>query len=328
MKTRLLAVPAAALMLMPLCCAKCGKDSETAKRQAFEVKSKAETQYRDFDIKLFGSDPATRERVIGMHIIEATHRLGDFSFRQSYQYDVSGGEKAVPLKGVDEIDQLKTGDFRIKSENDSGYGLEAVYVGGKYYVRNKGGAYHEHQNDRGDAGSGKQNAYAAGKSFWELFEGKLVFSDMGLTDFHGRIVHRYSVSFDPALKPRFAKPAPKAKPAEPDGGVKPPPVGTTIPTAAKGTVLVDERARTIVKTELAGDLSTGGETPIRIHVEFKNELAPLAAGTVIKEPETAPDPKRPRIEKDPLGKLEGKKGDGEKGSAGKKDGDDDSEGGN
>lgn len=328
MKTQCLIALAAVLVLSPIACSKCGKDSETAKKQAFEVKAKSDKEYREFDPKAFGTDAAVQERMIGMHFVEATHRLGDFSFRQGYQYDVSGGEKAVPLKGSDEIDQLKNGDFRIKSENDSGYGLEAVYVGGRYFVRNKGGAYHEHQNDRGDAGSGKQNAYAAGKSFWELFEGKLAFSDMGLTDFYGRIVHRYSVSFDPALKPRFAKPAPKAKPAEPDGGVKAPPVGTTIPTAAKGTVLVDERARTIVKAELSGDLSTGGETPIRIHVEFKNELAPLAAGTVIKEPETAPDPKRPRIEKDPLGKLEGKKGDGEKGSAGKKDGDDDSEGGN
>ena len=341
MKHRLL-IAAALLALAPLSCSKCGTDSETAKKQAFEVKSRAGAQDREFDPKLFGVDPVVQERMIGMHFVEATRRLGDFSFRQTYQYDVHGPEKDVPLKGSDEIDQLKNGDFRIKSENDSGYGLEAVFVGGKYFVRTKGGSYHEHQNDRGDAGSSKQLAYAAGKSFWDLFEGKLAFADQGLTDFYGRIVHKYTVSFDPSMTSRVRKPAPKTpEPKAPEtgadggaasaagGGAKAIPVGTTVPKSAKGFVLIDERAKAIVKTELNGELFTGAEGNIRITAEFKNELAPIKAGTVIKEPEIAPDPKRPRIEKDPLGKLEGKKNDGEKsGAAGKKDGDDDSEGGN
>ncbi|MBI5526023.1 MAG: hypothetical protein HY897_06780 [Deltaproteobacteria bacterium] len=106
MKTHRLIALAVALAFTPAACSKCGKDTETAKMQAFEVKAKSDKEYREFDPKAFGPDAAVQERMIGMHFVEATHRLGDFSFRQTYQYDVQGTEKAVPLKGSDEIDQL------------------------------------------------------------------------------------------------------------------------------------------------------------------------------------------------------------------------------
>ncbi|MFA6034377.1 MAG: hypothetical protein WC889_15865, partial [Myxococcota bacterium] len=69
-----------------------------------------------------------------------------------------------------------------------------------------------------------------------------------------------------------------------------------------------------------------------IKVDYKFEISPLKPGTTVGKPEVVPEPRRSRIEKDPLGKLEGKSGEGQKGGAGaagsdgKKDSEEDSEG--
>jgi hypothetical protein len=316
------------LALAPFACSRCGTDSETAKKQAFEAKAKPETVTREFDPKTFGTDSAVQERMFSMHWVEATHRLGDTSFRQSYRYDFQGPEKQITFSGSDEIDQLRNGDFALKSENDSGYGVEAILVRGKYFVKNHGGSFRGHQNDRGDAGTKKQEAYAAAESFWRLFEGRLAFADAGYTDHAGRQVRKYSVSFDPSLKPRTpGKPAAPTK----DGGSGPPVRGKMEPKSASGMVLVDERARAIVRIDIKGSFTAGTDGAVRGTMEFKHEFGPIKPGIQIKEPEIAPEPKRPKIEKDPLGKLEGKKVENEKGGpaggAGKKDRAEDSEGG-
>lgn len=321
--TRLMALFLMLVLLAISSCSKCGDSSDSAKQAAFEEKNRAAKPEKDIDPARFAVDPAVREKLVTMSFIEATRRLGDVSFRQSYKLEWIAPGKDMILTGSDEIDQLTTGDFRQKSENDSGYGVEAVFSGGKLFIKGKGGGYNEMPNDKGEAGALKEEAWGALSSYWELFEGGLVFTEAGSALVGGRQVKKYDISMTEKKGAKEPKKAPPAK----DGKADAPVPADVEPKSVKGSVYVDEHARAVVKTELKGELSGGN---VLVRVSFDNELAPLKPGTKITRPEVSPEPRRQRGEKDPLGKLEGRKGEGEKGNAGspvggKKDSDSDSE---
>jgi hypothetical protein len=321
--TRFITLLLMIVLLATSSCSKCGESSESAKKAAFEQKNRAAKPESDLDPSKFGTDQTVREKMISMTFLEATRRLGDVSFRQNYKLEWIAPGKDMMLTGSDEIDQLTSGDFRQKSENDSGYGIDAIFSGGKLFLKGKGGGYNEMPNDKGEAGALKEEAWGALGSYWELFEGGLLFSDAGSAMVGGRQVKKYDIALAEKKDPKAPK---KALPAK-DGKADAPVPADVEPKSVKGTVYIDEKANAIVHTELKGELSGGN---VLVKLSFENELSPLKPGTKIVRPEVSPEPKRQKGEKDPLGRLEGRKGEGEKGSAGapvggKKDSDSDSE---
>jgi len=313
---------AVTIIVLPLAissCSRCGESPESIKKTAFEQKGTVEKISKDFDPANFGTDPQIRELMLSMPFSEATRRLGDVSFSQSYRIQWMAPGKEIALKGSDDITQTAGGDFKIISANDSGYGIDAIFKDGKLYVGDRG-KYHEQPNDEGQASAVKESAWGALQSFWDLFKGKLHISKAGTTDFNGRLVTRYDISLEkPGYSPTKSG---KAKNQEKDGeGLK---LDNTTPVSAKGFVLVDEQAKTIVKTDLQGDLESGSDNTTMAKITFSNELKPLKPGTKIEKPATDIEPARQKTEKDPLGKFEGRKIEGKKESKGL-NGTDDSE---
>jgi hypothetical protein len=211
----------------------------------------------------------------------------------------------------------------MKGENDSGYGVEAIFAGGKLYVRGKGAGYHEQPIEKGESGALREEAWGALKSWWDLVEGRVTLHDAGTAVVSGRQARKYEMTAQEgagAPKQKKEGAAAKAKGAADQG------LADMALKSAKGAVYVDERAKAVVKTELKAEM-TGGT--VLVKVSFDNEISPRPE-VKITRPEVVSEPQRQKVEKDPLGKLEGRKGEGEKGAqgaqpGGKKDGEGDGE---
>lgn len=208
-------------------------------------------------------NPAVADRVFLMSQAEAARRLGAHRCQAEVRYRMAGKDEALSLTENDTIVTAQNGDFRVKVENDAGHGYEAVFSGGRFFLKNRWGPYHERDTLLGDPEKYREQAFGAMAAVYRLFRGRWSFAKQGVFRHHGRDAARFSVALA-AGEPRL--PGTPATPAVPPGVKKYVyPVEETPaeaeryrdrmrPRELRGTVAVDTDSGALLSAEVTGSL--------------------------------------------------------------------------
>jgi hypothetical protein len=211
------------------------------------------------------NDGKLADRINIMGFDEVAKRLGPHRTTVNTRFAFTGPKTKASLREEDLIVLARNGDFRVKVENESGQGYEVVYSANHFFMRNRYGAFHEHETLSGDHLKWRAAAYGSWAAIYRLFRGRLGFVKQGMVRHNGRDAVRFSIGTNDA-KPRPVAGA--LVPAEVPAGVtkyvlpiEPTPSARDRwrdklkPLAASGTILVDADCGAVLSVDFSGELA-------------------------------------------------------------------------
>lgn len=205
------------------------------------------------------------DRINTMGFDEVARRLGPHRTTAKMRFAFAGPEAHASLREDDLIVLARNGDFRVKVENESGQGYEIVYSSGRFFMRNRYGAFHERETLTGDHLKWRSAAYGGWAAAYRLFRGRLGFTKLGMVRHNGRDAVRFSIGLNQAKPRTIGGAAPKA--TVPAGVTKYVlPIEQTPsdhdrwrdklkPLAASGSLLVDADRGAVLGVDFSGELA-------------------------------------------------------------------------
>jgi len=289
----------------------CGDKTEAHLERFLDTKQKKPEADKPEAIDAFAvaDTPAVADRVHTMKFSEVARRLGAHRFKAQVKFEFVSPDTRAWLRENSLIVQAADGDFRVKVENDGGQGYELIFADEKFFARTRYGPFHERKTISSDHQKWRDTAHGSWAAIYRLYRGRLRFTKLGLTRYHGRDAIRFSIGLS-NQEPRL--PGTPQSPALPPGVEKyvypidPTPSDThrwrdkTRPQKASGTVLVDADVGVVLDVDFTGELSLpspGSQHRITLSVRaelqadnFGNppSIAPPAGKDVQPVPERIP----------------------------------------
>jgi len=272
------------------------------------------------DVYSLAEKDEVADRLAAMPFNEVADRLGAHRYRGKVRFRFSSSSRHYSSLSEDVlIVQAANGDFRIKEENDGGQGYELVSSGGRLWIRNRYGKFHERSVLDGIHLQRRDAAYDAWGAIHRLFRGRLRFTKQGLVRHYGRDGLRYAIGLSSG-EPRL--PGTPPPPEVPTGVTKyvypiqPTPSDEhrwrdrAEPVKVSGSVVVDLDAGVLLKTDLQGQLDwTHQEDKISLDVEVHLEADGFGNPPTVPAPEEkdiTPLPERIQVDTHPLDFFFGK----------------------
>lgn len=265
--------------------------------------------------------PAVADRVHTMKFSEVARRLGAHRLKSQLKFDFVSPDTRAWLRENSLIVQAADGDFRVKVENDGGQGYELIYADSKFFVRNRFGPFHERSTISSDHQKWRDAAHDGWAAVYRLYRGRLRFSKLGLTRYHGRDAIRFSISLSKG-EPRL--PGTPDPPQIPRGvekyvyPIEPTPSDAqrwrdkAQPKKASGTVLVDADVGVVLDVDFTGEISLpspGSDHRITLSVRAELQADGFGNPPSIAPPaekEVQPIPERIPVDTHPLDLYFGK----------------------
>jgi len=244
----------------------CGDKTQAHLERFLDTKQKKPEAEKPEAIDAFAiaDTPAVADRVHTMRFSEAARRLGAHRFQARVKFEFVSPDTRAWLRENSLIVQAADGDFRVKVENDGGQGYELIFADSKFFARNRYGPFHERDTISSDHNKWRDAAHDSWAAIYRLYRGRLRFTKLGLTRYHGRDAIRFSIGLS-GEKPRL--PGTPQPPPVPPGVEKyvypidPTPSDThrwrdkAEPKEASGTVLVDADVGVVLNVDFTGELS-------------------------------------------------------------------------
>jgi hypothetical protein len=295
----------------------CGDKTQAHLERFLETKEKKPEAERAEPIDAFAvaDNPEVADRVHTMKFSEVARRLGAHRLQSRIKFEFVSPDTRAWLRENGLIVQAADGDFRIKVENDEGQGYELIFADSRLFVRNRFGPFHERDSISADHLRWRDAAYGGWAAIYRLYRGRLRFSKLGLTRYHGRDAIRFSIglSREPPRLPGTPEP-----PGVPPGvtqyvyPIEPTPSDShrwrdqARPEQARGSILVDADASVVLKVDFTGELTVpmpGGDHPIRLTVQADIQADGFGNPPSIAPPadkEVEPIPERIPVDTHPL----------------------------
>jgi hypothetical protein len=307
----------AAALAAALCAPGCGDKTQAHLERFLNTKEKAPEAEKPEAIDAFAvaSNPEVADRVHTMKFSEAARRLGAHRFNAQIRFDFVSPETRAWLREDSLIVQAADGDFRVKVENDGGQGYELVYADERFFARSRFGPFHERKTISSDHQKWRDAAHGSWAAIYRLYRGRLRFTKLGLTRYHGRDAIRFSIGFS-NKEPRL--PGTPKPPQVPKGvekylyPIEPTPSDThrwrdqAQPKKASGTVLVDADVGVVLNVDFKGELTLPSPgSKHRITLSIRAELKADSFGNPASiappaEKDVKPIPERIPVDTHPL----------------------------
>jgi hypothetical protein len=263
---RILCIFLAAALAAVLGAAGCGDKTQAHLERFLDTKEKAPEAEKPAAIDAFAvaDNPEVADRVHTMKFSEVAQRLGAHRLKAQIRFDFVSPETRAWLREDSLIVQAADGDFRVKVENDGGEGYELIYADERFFARNRFGPFHERNTISSDHQKWRDAAHGSWAAIYRLYRGRLRFSKLGLTRYHGRDAIRFSIGFSKEEPRLTGTPEP---PQVPKGvekyvyPIEPTPSDThrwrdhAQPKTASGTVLVDADVGVVLNVDFKGELA-------------------------------------------------------------------------
>jgi hypothetical protein len=243
------------------------------------------------------SDPAVRDRILGMPFEELVARLGIVEYRGLARFVVSRNEERLTVVEDTTIRQGLHGSFQVLQRNEEGTELrQGVYDNGVFYFSTGGGELRVEGMVHDRARQLREEVFEPLRAFAGLFGPRLGLAAPRPVDHELRRALRYELVLveGDALVPGKDGDGPKR------------------PKRLRGFVVVDEATGAPVKGELDGELEApppaGRDVApgkIEVSLQFSTKLVGEGAAEEIKPKKFVDTIVRHPMEKNPLGFLDG-----------------------
>lgn len=266
------------------------------------------------DVASLTTDAEVRRRILWMPAAEMAHRLGAFVATNRVKMVWQRGDRKVALDETITLEEARSGDFRVVSKNDAGFGMELRFVQGVVYVRNEPGTFFERRADRAGHLAWRETAMEQLATVLTLARGKVALADLGETSVEGRGARRFALTSaespvpgaEPPERPSWAH-----DPVYPKGG----PDRALLDRLAvrergelekvSGTLIVDNQTGVPLRFDIDLSLRVPAPAdapgpPARLSLSLSRRLSGIGAEHLIERPEHEPFSKRPRAIMDPL----------------------------
>jgi hypothetical protein len=248
-------------------------------------------------------DPALAWRVMTMGPAEALERVGPHRFSASVSFEWSSGKSSIALGEQRALEQARSGDFYLKTENDRDQGMEIVRVADQTFARSKYHKFRERKRDRGQAEEMREDVFGALRSAQSILGNRLSVRLDGEELLEGRPTRRYQfvLSNEPLrpASPGAAHLPPVQYPAQgPDEQTKRRVdfANLKVPKSAEGRLWVDIQSGVPLKSELTATVAAPGEASIasaRLTLRVRSRVTPAEKIAVVSPKEYLPDEDRP-----------------------------------
>ncbi|RLB52378.1 MAG: hypothetical protein DRI34_14805, partial [Deltaproteobacteria bacterium] len=252
------------MLLVPaLLLSGCGDRREAHLERFLQPGDGGQAAGEQLDVFSLPGDAAVADKINTRPFREVAARLGAHSYRASVHFSMSSPQGWVSLDETDHIVYARNGDFSVNLENDAGQGYQAIYSGGKFFLRNRHALFHPRGTIDGQHWRRLQEAYGGWASIYRLFRGRLGFVKGKLVNHHGRDAVEFTIGLNGG-KPRLP------------GTTEPPPVPAGVkkyvypieptpsyrdrwrdrarPVKARGRLLVDADAGAVLAIDFQGKL--------------------------------------------------------------------------
>jgi hypothetical protein len=295
----------------------CGDKTQAHLERFLDTKNKKPEADKPEAIDAFAvaDTPEVADRIHTMKFSEVARRLGAHRFKARMKFEFVSPDTRAWLRENSLIVQAADGDFRVKVENDGGQGYELVYADDKFFARGRYGPFHERKTISSDHERWRDAAHGSWAAVYRLYRGRLRFTKLGLTRYHGRDAIRFSVGLSKE-EPRL--PGTPQPPQVPPGVEKyvypadPTPSDThrwrdkAQPKKASGTVLVDADVGVVLDVDFTGELSLpspGSQHQITLSIRAELEADGFGNPPSIAPPaekDVKPVPERIEVDTHPL----------------------------
>jgi hypothetical protein len=303
--------------LVALCAAGCGDKTEAHLERFLDTHEKKPKVEKAEPIDAFAvaDTPEVADRVNTMKFSEVARRLGAHRFQSRMKFEFVSPDTRAGLGENGLIVQAADGDFRVKLENNEGQGYEIIYADSKFFARNRYGPFHERDKISGDHIRWRDAAHGGWASIYRLYRGRLRFTKLDLTRYHGRDAIRFSIGLlraEPRLPgtPEPLRVPPGVTkyvyPAEPTPSDSQRWRDKAQPKRASGSVLVDADVGVVLKVDFSGELtlsSPGSDHRIALSVRAENHADGFGNPPSIAPPpekKVEPLPRRIPVDTHPL----------------------------
>jgi hypothetical protein len=295
----------ALLLLVPLALACTDQADKAAKARVFSPEEPAEELLRAKEpiaVDRLAGDAGLLARVVSMDRLEATRRLGAHRAVTTVRFSARRGERTVGLSEKHELATDAQGQFRAVSTNDQDTGLEAVFAGGRAYVKSRYGPFRTRRMDRSEHDAWRNRATPAVSTLAQLAGGRLRASSPEVAG-GSRPAHRFKLALGEATGARAAStlPAPVYGTHKAPGDDKPrpgPDPDTALRlafseqrqvTSIEGDLVVDDATGVVLASKAKVRLAVPGEGgEATVELEYAFEVTPDAAVAVEAPAEVAP----------------------------------------
>lgn len=295
----------------------CGDKTQAHLERFLDTKEKKPEADKPETIDAFAiaDTPAAADRIHTMKFSEVARRLGAHRLTAQMKFEFVSPDTRAWLRENSLIVQAADGDFRVKVENDGGQGYELVYADKKFFARSRYGPFHERDTISSDHIKWRDAAHGSWAAVYRLYRGRLRFTKLGLTRYHGRDAIRFSIGLSQE-EPRL--PGTPRPPPVPPGVEKyvypidPTPSDThrwrdkAQPKKASGTILVDTDVGVVLDVDFTGELSLpspGSQHQIMLSIRAELKADGFGNPPSIAPPDekdVQPVPERIRVDTHPL----------------------------
>jgi len=239
-----------------------------------------------FDLTKFESDPEVQKMVFETRFSEIARRFGDAVFEQTYSLEISSGRQSIELTSKNLIEQARSGDYHIRVTNSADKLMDILYIDKKLYMSMDGKSYFVHSDDLIEARAKREEVYSQANTFLKTYAHFIKFVPDGEDEVDGVRFLRYKTTVNPDTKKSESEKSYSL-------------------TRIDGHILIDKRSGGLVAAELKGEIKYEKEnrqaiSKFALHSGIKRPATSL----VFKVPEVGAEPKKLRIEKDLLNRLE------------------------
>lgn len=268
------------------------------------------------DVSAAGGNAAIWQRIWRMDRREVTERLGAHTAAADVKFRWTRAGRTVALAEEQRFETDGAGQFRARISNDQEGGLEFVWAGGQAFARSRYGEFRLRRVDRAQHDAWRDQATAAPRTVWELFDRRLRGTVAGRTTHEGRPAVKYALVLGEPLGE--AEPEPDLPPvlyglvkdAAGEKLVPGPDVDTArrlefdrrrLPERLTGEAVLDERTGVLLRLDAKARFSMpGGDGPgATLDLDATYAVEPKPA-LVIEPPKKVHTPKLPHAVNKPL----------------------------
>ncbi len=240
----------------------------------------------DFDVNRFAEDVNVQKMVYDTRFSEIARRFGDVVFSQTYRLKISSQNRSIDFENKDLIEQAKNGDYHIKIENSGNKMMEIYYIDKKLYISTDGDKFFLHSDDLTQPRTRKEEVYSQANTFLKTYSHFIKFVPDGEEEIDGIRFLRFKATIG-----KVEKEDPKGRYYSLD--------------RIDGYILIDRRSGGLVGVKLDGTIkyqkdSATASTSFHIESSVKKSEMPFS----FKVPSIGTEPKKLKIEKDLLNRLE------------------------